>query len=78
MTTPKDGYAERYGDFSKCRQDRRERLRWLPLCINLLLLLRTIGHVRRIAVTLLHWANAPRLIQGMDLILTVARVSMSL
>ncbi|OCW59681.1 LysR family transcriptional regulator [Hoeflea olei] len=35
--------------------------------------LRMIGHRRRIAVTLPHWGNAPRLIQGTDLVLTVAR-----
>ena len=35
--------------------------------------LRAIGHVRRVAVTLPHWGNAPRLIQGTDLVLTVAR-----
>lgn len=33
----------------------------------------SIGHQRRIAVTLPHWGNAPRLIQGIDLFLTVAR-----
>ena len=35
--------------------------------------LRAAGHQRRIAVTLPHWGNAPRLIQGTDLVLTVAR-----
>ena len=35
--------------------------------------LRAIGHQRRIAVTLPHWGNAPRLIRGTDLVLTVAR-----
>ncbi len=35
--------------------------------------LRAAGHVRRVAVTLPHWGNAPRLIQGTDLVLTVAR-----
>ena len=35
--------------------------------------LKAMGHVRRIAVTLPHWGNAPRLIHGTDLVLTVAR-----
>lgn len=35
--------------------------------------LHVMGHRRRIAVTLPHWGNAPRLIQGTDLVLTVAR-----
>ena len=35
--------------------------------------LSAIGHQRRIAVTLPHWGNAPRLIHGTDLVLTVAR-----
>lgn len=35
--------------------------------------LRAIGQQRRIAVTLPHWGNAPRLIHGTDLVLTVAR-----
>ncbi len=34
--------------------------------------LHTLGHARRVAVTLPHWATAPRLIQGTDLVLTVA------
>lgn len=40
--------------------------------------LRAIGHTRRIAVTLPHWGNAPRLIHGTDLVLTVARKALSL
>lgn len=36
-----------------------------------------IGHARRIAVTLPHWGNAPRLIQGTDLVLTVARKALA-
>ncbi|WP_432613427.1 LysR substrate-binding domain-containing protein [Azospirillum brasilense] len=40
--------------------------------------LRAIGHARRIAVTLPHWGNAPRLIQGTDLVLTVARKALAL
>ena len=40
--------------------------------------LRAIGHARRIAVTLPHWGNAPRLIQGTDLVLTVARKALTL
>ncbi|CAO3452596.1 Transcriptional regulator, LysR family [Azospirillum argentinense] len=40
--------------------------------------LRAIGHTRRIAVTLPHWGNAPRLIQGTDLVLTVARKALAL
>lgn len=40
--------------------------------------LRGIGHVRRIAVTLPHWGNAPRLIRGTDLVLTVARRALAL
>ncbi len=40
--------------------------------------LRDMGHVRRIAVTLPHWGNAPRLIRGTDLILTVARNALAL
>ncbi|MAM11452.1 MAG: LysR family transcriptional regulator [Rhizobiaceae bacterium] len=35
--------------------------------------LSAIGHKRRIAVTLPHWGNAPRLIHRTDLVLTVAR-----
>ncbi|MGV0908126.1 LysR substrate-binding domain-containing protein [Martelella sp. FOR1707] len=35
--------------------------------------LSAIGHQRRVAVTLPHWGNAPRLIHGTDLVLTVAR-----
>lgn len=34
--------------------------------------LHAVGHARRIAVMLPHWANAPRLIEGTDLVLTVA------
>lgn len=40
--------------------------------------LRGIGHFRRIAVTLPHWGNAPRLIRGTDLVLTVARKALAL
>lgn len=40
--------------------------------------LRAAGHQRRIAVTLPHWGNAPRLIHGTDLVLTVARNSLAL
>ncbi|AWJ91630.1 LysR family transcriptional regulator (plasmid) [Azospirillum baldaniorum] len=40
--------------------------------------LRAVGHTRRIAVTLPHWGNAPRLIQGTDLVLTVARKALAL
>lgn len=40
--------------------------------------LRAIGHSRRIAVTLPHWGNAPRLIHGTDLVLTVARTALAL
>lgn len=39
--------------------------------------LRALGHVRRIAVTLPHWGNAPRLICGTDLVLTVARKALA-
>lgn len=35
--------------------------------------LHAIGRQRRIVVTLPHWGNAPRLIHGTDLVLTVAR-----
>lgn len=37
------------------------------------LALRATGQMRRIAVTLPHWGNAPALIHGTDLVLTVAR-----
>ncbi len=40
--------------------------------------LHAIGRARRIAVTLPHWGNAPRLIQGTDLVLTVARKALAL
>lgn len=40
--------------------------------------LRATGHARRIAVTLPHWGNAPRLIRGTDLVLTVARKALAL
>lgn len=40
--------------------------------------LRAIGHTRRVAVTLPHWGNAPRLIHGTDLVLTVARKALAL
>ena len=39
--------------------------------------LHAIGHTRRIAVTLPHWGNAPRLIEGTDLVLTIARKALS-
>ena len=39
--------------------------------------LQAIGHSRRIAVTLPHWGNAPRLIYGTDLVLTVARKTLA-
>lgn len=39
--------------------------------------LRALGHTRRIAVTLPHWGNAPRLIRGTDLVLTVARKALA-
>lgn len=39
--------------------------------------LRAMGHARRIAVTLPHWGNAPRLIPGTDLVLTVARKALA-
>lgn len=40
--------------------------------------LRALGHFRRIAVTLPHWGNAPRLVLGTDLVLTVARKALAL
>lgn len=40
--------------------------------------LRAVGHARRISVTLPHWGNAPRLVQGTDLVLTVARKALAL
>ncbi|MBO9697799.1 MAG: LysR family transcriptional regulator [Sphingopyxis sp.] len=40
--------------------------------------LHAIGRTRRLAATLPHWGNAPRLIQGTDLVLTVARKALAL
>lgn len=40
--------------------------------------LKAMGQVRRIAVMLPHWGNAPRLIHGTDLVLTVARNAIAL
>ncbi|MGU3575098.1 LysR family transcriptional regulator [Brucellaceae bacterium C25G] len=39
--------------------------------------LNAIGKTRRIAITLPHWGNAPRLIESTDLILTVAAKTLS-
>ncbi|MFD1745532.1 LysR family transcriptional regulator [Rhizobium helianthi] len=39
--------------------------------------LQAVGHARRVAVTLPHWGNAPRLIYGTDLLLTVASRSLA-
>jgi len=40
--------------------------------------LRALGHTRHVVVTLPHWGNAPRLIHGTDLVLTVARNALAL
>lgn len=40
--------------------------------------LHAIGRARRLAVILPHWGNAPRLIHGTDLVLTVARKALAL